>query len=79
MAKEGGADAEMATSRDVPASFTGLRSRRPNSIKSVPFAGRIGGNQEFVETGDSAESEEILKKQPDAVRHCEQRSFDCHR
>jgi hypothetical protein len=61
------ADAELALPSDDTASFA-LRSRKRHPVVVAPFAGRIGGNQEFVEHGDSIESEEILKKQPDAVR-----------
>lgn len=37
--------------------------REPERVRTAPFAGRIGGNQEFVASQDDA----ILKKQPDAV------------
>ena len=68
MAKEGEANTEMPLSSDDPASFAPGRSRRRHAVATAPFAGRIGGNQEFIASGYDEESEEILKKQPDAVR-----------
>lgn len=44
------------------------RPRLLQPVSEVPFAGRIGGNQEFTVHGDDEESEAILKKHPDAVR-----------
>lgn len=52
---------------DDPASFVQVRPKLRGSIRQAPFAGRIGGNQEFIAIGDDEESEAILKKQPDAV------------
>ncbi|KAM0715336.1 hypothetical protein Q7P37_008834 [Cladosporium fusiforme] len=48
-----------------PAAFA--RDRRQASVSELPFAGRIGGNQEFTVSEDSAKGREILKKQPDAA------------
>jgi hypothetical protein len=66
MSKEQRADPELAATGHDPASF-GLRSRKRQDVATRPFAGRIGGNQEFVVHGDSDDADEILKKQPDAV------------
>jgi hypothetical protein len=66
MSKERRADPELAASGHDPASF-GLRSRKRQDVATRPFAGRIGGNQEFVVHSDSDDADEILKKQPDAV------------
>ena len=63
MPKERRADAE---DRDDPPAFSRLMSM--HRVASAPFAGRIGGNQEFIATGDDEATEEILKRQPDAVR-----------
>lgn len=51
---------------DDPAAFA--RDRRATAVSELPFAGRIGGNQEFTVSDDSEKTREILKKQPDAVR-----------
>ena len=45
-----------------------VRPKVLGTIRQAPFAGRIGGNQEFVALGDDEESEAILRRQPDAVR-----------
>ena len=39
------------------------QARPRQTVATAPFAGRIGGNQEFVASGGDS----ILKKQPDAV------------
>lgn len=52
---------------DDRASFAPSRRNVQEAVRQAPFAGRIGGNQEFVTLGDDEESEAILKKQPDAV------------
>lgn len=62
MAEKGSTSAHLPSSDD-PASF--VQQRRQGDVRIPPFAGRIGGNQEFVASGDD---EDILKKQPDAVR-----------
>jgi hypothetical protein len=41
----------------------GLGSPTP----SAPFAGRLGGNQEFVVDRSDPQNEELLKKVPDAA------------
>lgn len=51
---------------DDPAAFA--RARQATAVSELPFAGRIGGNQEFTVSDDSEKSREILEKQPDAVR-----------
>ena len=51
---------------DDPAAFERVRARR-HTVAEAPFAGRIGGNQEFVVHPDDEDSKELLKKQPDAV------------
>ena len=56
MAKE--EEAHTASSYNPPA-FARQRSR-PSEVRAVPFAGRIGGNQEFIATGEDEESEGIL-------------------
>lgn len=61
MAKEERADQELPRTND-DAGFFG-RGRARQAVASAPFAGRIGGNQEFVASDDDS----ILKKQPDAV------------
>ncbi len=68
MPKETTTDAEMAFQGNTSSRDGSLRSRRRDPIRNAPFAGRIGGNQAFIATDDSVESEEILRKQPDAVR-----------
>ena len=68
MSKEREALAANSVSKDGPASLGQALSRHRHSIASAPFAGRIGGNQEFIATGDDEATEEILKRQPDAVR-----------
>lgn len=61
-------DVEMPpASDDDPAAFGRSRARLQNAVASAPFAGRIGGNQEFIADPDDEESQELLKKQPDAV------------
>jgi len=50
-----------------PGSLNAIRNRLSfttggGSVSETAFAGRIGGNQEFV-----ADDEELLKRQPDAV------------
>lgn len=41
------------------------------TVASSPFAGRIGGNQEFVISSRDHDAGEVLKKLPDAVgRFC---------
>ena len=40
---------------------------RQQTVSSRPFAGRIGGNQEFVAAPGDEKAEEILKQQPDAA------------
>lgn len=59
MAKER-PDAASVKSND-PTSFTHGRTN-PMPVTTSPFAGRLGGNQEFT-----THDEETLKKQPDAV------------
>lgn len=51
---------------DDPAAFA--RPHRQTPVSELPFAGRIGGNQEFTVSEDSEKGREILKSQPDAVR-----------
>lgn len=41
-----------------------VRRRRNHAVAQTPFAGRLGGNQEFIADDDD---ESILEKQPDAV------------
>ena len=42
--------------------------RRPNTAVAVTaFAGRLGGNQEFIADHDSDSDKSLLQKQPDAV------------
>lgn len=44
------------------------QSRRLNyAVASAPFAGRIGGNQEFVVSSRDDDAGDVLKKLPDAV------------
>lgn len=48
-------------------STDGQRSRHTYTVSSSPFAGRIGGNQDFVVTSHDDDAGEVLKKLPDAV------------
>ena len=64
MAKDAEAVVDMPVPGEDAAAFGRPRARARQTINSRPFAGRIGGNQEFIA---SAGDEEILKKQPDAV------------
>lgn len=48
------------------ASFAAVH-RRQSAVFELPFAGRIGGNQEFTASDNSEKGREILKNQPDAV------------
>ena len=61
MAKEERTDPELPRSNDDAGFFRRVRAHQ--TVASAPFAGRIGGNQEFVVSNDDS----ILKKQPDAV------------
>jgi hypothetical protein len=45
------------------------RVRIGATISEKPFAGRIGGNQEFTVSNESEEGRNVLEKQPDAVCH----------
>lgn len=47
--------------------MTAQHSRLDYAVSSSPFAGRIGGNQEFVVTSEDEDASELLKKLPDAV------------
>jgi hypothetical protein len=49
---------------DDPAAFARPRLRK---VANTAFAGRIGGNQEFVALNENEESQALLEKQPDAV------------
>ena len=61
MAKEERTNQELPHSNDEAGFF---RKRQvQQSVATSPFAGRIGGNQEFVVSEDAS----ILKRQPDAV------------
>ena len=44
-----------------------LRGGKLPALRTAPFAGRIGGNQEFIAAADDESEEAIRKKQPDAV------------
>lgn len=46
-------------------------------VASSPFAGRIGGNQEFVVTDQDHDASEVLKKLPDAVRSLSYQPIKC--
>ena len=51
---------------------SGLRQRKPRternpSLAIRPFAGRIGGNQEFTAAPTDSDFESVVTKQPDAV------------
>ena len=50
-----------------PAAFAGTRRHTIAAVSELPFAGRIGGNQEFTVSEDSEKGREILRRQPDAV------------
>lgn len=64
--KEPEAEIGMPMENHDPASVGQQRLRQRYQVASKPFAGRIGGNQEFVASPDSEE----LQKQPDAVSRC---------
>lgn len=59
------------SSSDDPEGPLRARLKLP-AVRTAPFAGRIGGNQEFIAVADDQASEDIRKKQPDAV--CESTS-----
>lgn len=50
-----------------------VRRRANNQVASAHFAGRIGGNQEFV-----SESDSLLEEQPDAVSLCRYHNVNYH-
>lgn len=52
---------------DRSTAMDGQLSRLEYAVASSPFAGRIGGNQEFVVTDQDDDASEVLKKLPDAV------------
>lgn len=56
-----------SNTEDSAAAMVAQRSRLDYAVSSSPFAGRIGGNQEFVVTSDDDDASEVLKKLPDAV------------
>lgn len=60
---------QMESNVDSPMANTLDRQQtRPRfEVSSSPFAGRIGGNQEFVVTSEDDDASEVLKKLPDAV------------
>ena len=68
MTRERETDGEKALTGNNITSFRRRVTGHRDAVASAPFAGRIGGNQEFIAIGDDEATEEILKKQPDAVR-----------
>lgn len=55
------------------------RDTRQNSLLSTPFAGRIGGNQEFTVSSSDSDFESVVSKQPDAAaRFTWAQSFSLH-
>ncbi len=60
MAKQERPTENVPSSNSDEGFFEQAKSRE---VASTPFAGRIGGNQEFIASRD----DERLKKQPDAV------------
>ncbi|OAP63447.1 hypothetical protein AYL99_02674 [Fonsecaea erecta] len=64
------------TRQTVNTSSLAVRRRRAGSL-SAPFAGRLGGNQEFTLDRADPQNEELLKKVPDAAPNLTlQESFD---
>ena len=55
----------MANEAGLQSALNPVRHRR--RIAEIPFAGRIGGNQEFTVSQDSSDAESVLEKQPDAA------------
>ena len=47
------------------------RTRLSQPVSESPFAGRIGGNQEFTVNVDDEKAQAILRKHPDAVQELE--------
>ena len=66
--EKGSSIAAMADTNDPTAIGVPTQLRQRKNVSSAPFAGRVGGNQEFTVTSDDDKAEAILKKQPDAVR-----------
>ena len=50
-----------------PPNILRRRARPLQPVRQAPFAGRIGGNQEFVAIAGDEETEALLSRQPDAV------------
>lgn len=46
-----------------------VRRRSTRPLTTTHFAGRVGGNQEFIADKDFDGHDHILKKVPDAVSH----------
>ena len=60
--------ATMPSSHLDPPSHLGREGMRLRpAIANAHFAGRIGGNQEFIADPDSDDTQSLLKRQPDAV------------
>ncbi|EXJ74292.1 uncharacterized protein A1O5_02588 [Cladophialophora psammophila CBS 110553] len=65
-----------ATQQTLSTNSIAARRRRAGSL-SAPFAGRLGGNQEFTVDRSDPQNEELLKKVPDAAPNLTLReSFD---
>lgn len=58
-------ESNMATSTSTT---DGRHPQLDYTVASSPFAGRVGGNQDFVVTSQDDDASEVLKKLPDAVR-----------
>jgi hypothetical protein len=50
-----------------------VRRRVKPSVTAAPFAGRLGGNQDFIADKHDEDAKRLLKKHPDAV--CYIRSY----
>lgn len=69
MAKTEGQGESNNQNNDIVSLDGNLRGSRINSsVTSSGFAGRIGGNQEYIIDSQDDDARELLKKQPDAVR-----------
>ena len=44
-----------------------MRMRLATGVRSSPFAGRLGGNQEFVVDRENPENAVLLERMPDAA------------
>jgi hypothetical protein len=60
-------DLEKAPANPTTPSSLRRRHHRAPSVSSRPFAGRIGGNQEFTLAPDDASFSDVVERVPDAA------------